>query len=82
MAPLLIRPNVLVAPRGGRPNQAAPSANRVKRARLATWWGKHVNPAHWDLLEKATTPMLPIVNNANWGKQPRQQVRRHAMGVI
>ena len=82
MAPLLIRPNALVAPRVGPPKQAAPSVNRVKRARLATWWVKHVNLAHWGLLEKASTPMLPIANNANWVKQPRQQVRRHATGVI
>ena len=82
MAPLLIRPNALVVPRVGPPKQAAPSVNRVKRARLATWWVKHVNLAHWDLLEKATTAMLPIANNANWVKQPRRQARRHATGVI
>jgi len=65
MAPLPTQLNALVAPRVGRPKQAAPNANRVKRGQLVRLWVKSVRFAARVNFVQAKKPMAPLPTPRN-----------------
>jgi hypothetical protein len=62
---LRIRLCVLIAPRVGRPKQAAPNANRVKQGQLVLLWVKSVRFAARVNFAQAKKPMAPLPTPRN-----------------